>query len=95
VAFLIEMIVDRSMGGCEFLYGLGPFQRLQDLGVVNNPRHTASPSPTAVKIAARHTLIMFGVLMCEKDSPQIVKSLAVDSAVSQRKSICQSVGFKS
>jgi hypothetical protein len=57
-------------------------------------RADASPSPTPVKIAARHTLILFGALMCEKDSPQIVKTLAGDRAVSQRSNVCESAGFK-
>jgi hypothetical protein len=43
---------------------------------------------------------MFGVLRCEKDSaaqdsPQIVKTLAGDSAASQRRSVCKSAEFKS
>jgi hypothetical protein len=43
---------------------------------------------------------MFGVLRCEKDSaaqdsPQIVKTLAGDTALSQRRCVCESAEFKS
>ena len=38
---------------------------------------------------------MFGALMCEKDSLQIMKPLAGDSAVSERRCVCESVKFKS
>jgi len=40
-------------------------------------------------------LILFGVLMCEKDSLQIVKPLAGDGAASQRNGVCESAKFKS
>ena len=91
------MVMDRGVGGSEFLYGLGPFQHPHDHTGTSVWQNTCRrvPSLTPANIAARHTLIMFGALRCEKDSLQIVKTLAGDSAASERNGVCQSVEFKS